>query len=259
MALHEEWSNGGREVRAAGPAPLAPGTVERRGTDHAEMVYVPAGTFWMGSGEDDQDAKGDERPRHQITLPAFWLDKTPVTNAQFARFIQATGYTAEGDWQNYDADKDTHPVVAVTWADAQAYCRWAQKRLPTEAEWEYAARGTDGRKYPWGNTWDKSRANSNESGHKNATPVGAYPTGASPFGLLDMAGNVREWTSTLYKPFPYVATDGREDPNASGPRVIRGGSWSNYPGFLRSAYRYWGAPTNRNNIVGFRCAQDADR
>lgn len=148
-----------------------PGAVQRRGTDNAEMLFIPAGTFTMG--DTHGGGGGDEKPAHQVTVAPFWLDKAPVTNAQFTRFVQATGYKAKGKWQDcYTRGKDTHPVVNVTWSDALAYCTWAGKHLPTEAEWEYAARGTDGRKYPWGNEWEISRANSKESIIKDTTPVG---------------------------------------------------------------------------------------
>jgi formylglycine-generating enzyme required for sulfatase activity len=233
---------------------LRAGSLQRRGKDNAEMVYIPAGTFTMG--DTHGDGFGDEKPAHQVTLDAFWIDRTEVTNAQYARFVQASTSRPQGDWQREAAGKDLHPVVNVTWQDAVAYCRWADKRLPTEAEWEYAARGTDGRKYPWGNTWEDSRARfSGNQGNQTTAPVGSYPTGASPFGLLDLAGNVWEWTSSLYKPYPYVATDGREDLSASGSRVIRGGSWIFNPWNLRAAYRAGTDPALRNDFQGFRCSQ----
>jgi formylglycine-generating enzyme required for sulfatase activity len=227
---------------------LRAGTIQRRGKDNAEMVFVPAGTFTMG--DTHGDGYPDEKPTHPVSLPAFWLDRTEVTNAQFARFIQA-GNTAQGDWRQYASGKDQHPVVNVTWPDAVAYCRWAAKRLPTEAEWEYAARGTDNRKFPWGNAFEDNRGRF--SGR--TAPVGSYPSGASPFGVLDLAGNVWEWVASLSRPYPYSATDGREDLSAAGGRVIRGGSWSYVPRDLRSAARDRGDPADRSVDLGFRCAQ----
>ena len=231
-----------------------PATVQRRGNDNAERVYIPAGTFTMGDSHGDGDP--NEKPTHQVTITAFWLDRTEVTNAQFARFVLASSSKPQEDWLKYAAGKTQHPVVEVTWHDAVAYCTWADKRLPTEAEWEYAARGTDGRKYPWGNTWEDTRGRFGDNkGDQTTAPVGSYPTGASPFGAFDLAGNVGEWTSSLDKPYPYVATDGRENPTASGYRVIRGGSWVDDPRGLRSAGRDGGDPAFRGIGLGFRCAQ----
>ncbi len=221
------------------------------------MVYIPAGTFTMG--DTHGDGLSNEKPAHQVTLDALWIDRTEVTNTQFARFVQGSSYRPQGDWQKYGTGNNQHPVVEVTWHDAVAYCRWADKRLPTEAEWEYAARGTDGRKYPWGDTWEGSRARfSGNRGRETTAPMGSYPTGASPFGVLDLAGNVWEWVSSVYKPYPYVATDGREDPTALGWRVMRGGSWTNMPRALHSTTRVRGVPVpyGGNDNRGFRCAQD---
>jgi hypothetical protein len=150
---------------------------------------------------------------------------------------------------------DDHPIVNVSWHDAIAYCDWAGARLPTEAEWEKAARGVDGRKYAWGNEWDAGKCNNWEAGLKQTTPVGSYPQGVSPYGVHDMSGNVLEWCSSLFKPYPYRA-DGRENLNAEGSRVLRGGSWLTTPIFVRVAIRFWNAPDFRNYIVGFRCVRN---
>jgi formylglycine-generating enzyme required for sulfatase activity len=222
----------------------------------AEMVYMPSGSFTMG--DIHGDGKFHEVPTHRVSVEAFWLDRTEVTNVQFARFAQTTGHRPEGwlQWQDEAPGKDTHPVVNVPWRDAFAYCGWAGKRMPTEAEWEYAARGTDGRKYPWGNTWEDSRARfSGNRGSEETAPVGSYPTGASPFGVLDMAGNVWEWTSSLEWRYPYSARDGREDPSLSGVRVLRGGGWISSAWNLRTSDRYGVNPQMRNGVIGFRCAQ----
>jgi serine/threonine-protein kinase len=231
-----------------------PGAIQRRGLDNAEMVYIPAGTFTMG----DTHGEGlpNERPGHPVSLPAFWVDRTEVTNTQFVQFARAAGFRPRPALLREAQGKADHPVVHVTWEDAVAYCRWAGKRLPTEAEWEYAARGTDGRRYPWGDTWDPSRARfEGNNGGQTTAPVGSYPAGASPFGVLDLAGNVWEWTSSLERPYPYVASDGREDPAAPGQRVTRGGGWRFRPGALRTTVRWGLEPTNQRPVIGFRCAQ----
>ena len=224
------------------------------GKDGAEMVLVPAGEFWMGSG--DGDDLGDEGPRHRLALRAFYIDKHPVTNAQYKRFLSETGHREPEYWSNQQFNQPDQPAVGVAWDDAQAYCRWAGERLPTEAEWEKTARGPDGRKYPWGNKWDAKRANSKEGGAGKPTPFGSYPEGESPYGAHDMAGNIWEWTSSLYRPYPYQADDGREDSKSQDKRVVRGGSWEDGPRTLRVSCRAHNSPSSRNFNVGFRCARD---
>jgi formylglycine-generating enzyme required for sulfatase activity len=212
------------------------------------MVLIPAGEFIMGKGGE----------QHRVYLDAYWIDQYPVTVARYRLFCQATGRQEppppRWGW------KEDHPIVNVSWHDAVAYCDWAGVRLPTEAEWEKAARGTDGRKYPWGNEWDGSKC-ANSVGSNNlhsAVPVGSYPQGASPFGVHDMAGNVWEWCSSLCEPYPYKADDGREGrgKDVAGGRVLRGGSWFNYHvSLFRCADRDGLAPVNWNFFGGFRCAQ----
>ena len=183
-----------------------------------EMILIPAGEFLMGSDPSkDKQAQKNEQPQHRLSLSDYYIAKTPVTNAQYEAFVKATGHRQPNHWGNGQPPKDEadHPVVYVYWKDAVAYCRWLAEatgkpyRLPTEAEWEKAARGPDGRIYPWGNEWDSKRCNTAEGGKRSTTPVGAYPAGASPYGVLDMAGNVWEYCATKWgKPYPY---DVKED------------------------------------------------
>ena len=240
----------------AQPAGPRPGQTQKRGKDEAEMALVPAGSFTMGDTFGDGDPA--EKPTASVALKAFWLDRFEVTFDQFAKFVQAGGYKPQGNWEQLRSRGGNHPVINVTWNDAVAYCRWADKYLPSEAEWEYAARGTEGRKYPWGSQWDPNRARfRGNKGTATAAPVGSYPNGASPFGIQDLAGNVWEWTASLEKPYPYVATDGREDLRTGGSRVTRGGSWLGDSEFLRTTARDFLSPTSKNDKLGFRCAQQA--
>ncbi len=224
------------------------------------MVYVPAGEFVMGSASDDAEAENDEKPQHRVMLDAYWIDKTEVTNDQYRKCVESTSCAIPiGINIDYsDASKGKHPVVYMSWDDAMAYCEWAGRRLPSEAEWEMAARGTDRRKYPWGNTTpDTMLANfGNNVGGTSA--VGSYPAGASPYGALDMAGNVWEWLndwhgSGYYSNSPVANPPGEEE-SAVG-RVLRGGSWRDESGRVRSANRGWNYPYRRDDDNGFRCAR----
>jgi len=237
--------------------------------DDKEMVYIPAGDFLMGSDEN----LDNESPAHTVHVDAFYIDRYPVTNEEYKRFVDATGHPApcydvtwaQPEGYNWDPDertppegKEKHPVVLVSWEDARAYAAWAGKRLPTEAEWERAARGTDGRRWPWGSEFVEGRCNTAESGVNGTTPVGQYsPAGDSPEKVVDMVGNVWEWTSSLFRPYPYDANDGRESREASGWRVLRGGSWFNDLDRARCTARLDGDFLFFNN-VGFRCAVSAE-
>jgi eukaryotic-like serine/threonine-protein kinase len=225
--------------------------------DGMTLVYVPDGEFLMGS---DSGLKED-KPAHTVDLDAFWIDQTEVTNGMYANCVQDGSCTQPSNITHFsDANYANHPVVYVSWNDANQYCTWVGRRLPTEAEWEKAARSTDKRVYPWGDTIDCSLANywGKENGCVGDTiTVGNYPAGVSPSGALDMAGNVLEWTSSLFKPYPYSATDGREDLSASGTRVLLGGSWNVTSDLIRLARRHWYLPLIRHNYVGFRCAMSA--
>jgi formylglycine-generating enzyme required for sulfatase activity len=216
---------------------------EITGKDGAPMVLVPAGEFIMGSN----DGGADEKPERRVTLEAFYMDKYEVTTTRYAAFMQATGRKEPGHWNEVRlASHGDRPVVGVTWHDADAYCRHYSKRLPTEQEWEKAARGTDGRKYPWGNDEPTSlHANFGKSGFNDygvLVNVGSLEEGKSPYGIYDMAGNVWEWTSSDYD---------------SNNKVLRGGSWLYVARYLVSTYRNRNLPTLRTSAVGFRCAQDA--
>ncbi len=231
------------------------------------MVYVPSGQFQMGSS----DGASDEKPVHTVVLDGFWRDRTPVTDAQFVLFLNARGNQKERgvDWLKLSASRierrggqyqsksgyDDHPVVGVTWYGAAAYAQWARARLPTEAEWEYAARGPQGRVYPWGDTFDRTRLNCKETGIGGTTPVGNYPTGASWCGALGLAGNVWEWVADWHGRYPSERQDNPPGPASGQYRVLRGGSWRFGSGDVRGAFRDLYGPTSRFADVGFRCCR----
>jgi formylglycine-generating enzyme required for sulfatase activity len=213
------------------------------------ICNVPAGIFQMGSDPSrDAGARDEEFPPHLVTLPSFQIAKYPVTVAEYACFVH-TGYkepwgsSSFSDWKA-QLQRPDHPVVNVTGFDAVAYAAWLTRLtgqpwgIPSEAEWEKAARGTDGRIYPWGDTFDPSLCYTREVSRGDETiPVGSYPSGASPYGVQDTAGNVSDWTRSRPKLYPYIANDGREAPDANGRRVVRGGSWLSHSGGARVAAR----------------------
>jgi formylglycine-generating enzyme required for sulfatase activity len=245
-----------------------------------ELIEIPEGPFLMGSSRDDPDAIDDEKPQHRLHLPTYWIGKTPVTNAQFRPFVKGDGYTnraywSDAGWQWRTIEKRTQPyywndkkwngaaqpVVGITWYEAAAYCRWLSAQtgdnycLPSEAEWEKAARGTDGRSYPWGNEApDKSQANFDRAVGRT-TPVGSYPAGASPYGVLDMAGNVWEWTRSEYRDYPYDPDDGREEGSkpAGNRFTLRGGSWRHDRIYVRCAARIRLDPVNGGLNINLGC------
>jgi formylglycine-generating enzyme required for sulfatase activity len=247
-------------LRVIKPTELVrPIVLERVQLFEPEMVLIPAGEFLMGSDPSvDKDAWDNEQPQSTLYLLDYYLAKTPVTNAQYAAFVQATDYRQPKHWEDEEPPKgeEDHPVVWITWYDAMAYCYWLAEAtgkpysLPSEAEWEKGARGSDGRIYPWGNQWDAERCNSKEGGKKDTTPVGAYPQGASPYGLLDMAGNLWEWTRSIWKGYPYDPKDGREDLASKYYRVLRGGSFSNNERFVRCSSRRWSYPDLFGGLIG---------
>jgi formylglycine-generating enzyme required for sulfatase activity len=219
-----------------------------------DWVEIPGGEAPVGRDAVGYrgDALADELPRHVVDVAGFELSRTPVTNAQYAEFVAESRAEAPADWADTrpPADRRDHPVTWVDWHDADAFCRWAGGRLPTEAEWEKAARGTDGRIYPWGDEPDERRAVVGRGiKHGSPAPVGARAEAASPYGLLDMAGNVWEWTASWYGPYPGPPADGSE-------RVLRGGSYAS-PGlrWARCASRSRSHPSRRQAHIGFRVAR----
>jgi len=248
------------------PTSASAGDTWTRTTDGAVMVYVPAGEFLMGSTADDIDALlaqysnckrewiADEQPQHTVFLDAFWIDRTEVTNAQYRECVEAGACEEPGCWDDSDLNAPNQPVVCMCWADAQDYAAWVGGRLPKEAEWEKAARGTDGRIYPWGNSPpDCDRANYEGCAGK-PLPVGSHPDGASPYGVLDMAGNVREWVADWYDADYYSQSPLRnpQGPESGSFRVLRGASFNYYQWVVRCAVRDGNYPLNEGWDVGFR-------
>jgi formylglycine-generating enzyme required for sulfatase activity len=249
-----------------------------------DLVEIPAGTFSMGS-----NAIPDASPQHQLELEAFRIGKYPVTNVEYGEFVDEGGYlrqewwtemgwrwlqsrpqTEPGFWREPYFNEDRQPVVGVSWYEAVAYCRWLSGttmrsfRLPTEAEWEKAARGAnDARRFPWGDRYEPGRANTGEAGIGSTARVDAYPRGASPYGVLDLAGNVFEWTSSkwgrnwqeLEYLYPYRADDGREEEEGSAARVMRGGSWFNSFVEAQISRRARFLPGSRGSNIGFRVVE----
>jgi formylglycine-generating enzyme required for sulfatase activity len=226
-----------------------------------ELILIPAGEFLMGSDKIiDKSADDNEQPQHTVNLLEYYISKTPVTNAQYASFTAAIDHHAPYHWKRGQppGGKEDHPAVVVSWHDAMAYCEWLAVitgkayRLPTEAEWEKAARGADGRIYPWGNQWDPKRCNSQEGGPGRTTAVGQYsPQWDSLYGCVDMVGNVWEWCHSSYKSYPYDPDDDREDPEARGDRVLRGGAFATQRP-VRCAARRGNPQINRYYDIGFR-------
>jgi formylglycine-generating enzyme required for sulfatase activity len=229
------------------------------------MALVPEGDFAMGS--DSGQALEDERPKHEVWLDRFHIDLYEVTTAQYAAFLAAEKRPAPWLWESVDLGLHRdRPVIGVDWQDADAYCRWAGKRLPTEAEWEKAARGTDGRLYPWGNQDPTALLANFALGARFSysqvlMPVDGYEPGRSPFGVYHMAGNVWEWTQDWYGAQYYQTS---QTHNPTGPaqgefKVLRGGSWSDLPKYLLTYGRFKLPPGTRNSYTGFRCAKSDGR
>jgi formylglycine-generating enzyme required for sulfatase activity len=232
--------------------------------DGAAIILIPAGEFSMGSPE--HRGSIEEKPQHRVYLDAYYIYKCEVTNGQFRRFVSESGYDAEGSWKDYAvAGRDNHPVVCVTWNDAKAYCEWAGGSLPTEAQWEKAARGADGRTWPWGNKWNGKESNWGKGPKvhgradiwkgRGTAPTGSYPNDVSPYGVHDMAGNVGEWCGDWYGEKYYLESPLK---NPGGPgtgemRVVRLGNWfSSQAEVFRCAQRDGYFPDRWLNFLGFR-------
>jgi formylglycine-generating enzyme required for sulfatase activity len=234
-----------------------------------EMTYIPSGEFLMGSNDrtpSEGSGNADEGPLHKVYVRAYYIDKYEITNAQYKAFADTTGQRSPRHWKEgdtYPSGKADHPVIYVSWFEANAYCHWVEKRLPTEAEWEKAARGTDALRFPWGNSFDPLKANTPQrwlalNQNADTMPVGSFEQGKSPYGVYDMAGNVYEWTSSWYKPYPNNGVHNVHYGEKN--KIVRGGSWYDCltygcglssPTFNRSRF----APAIRNKSFGFRCAK----
>ncbi len=235
------------------PTPLPVDIIDEKGV---KMVLIPAGEFTMGSEQVD-----DEKPVHSVLLDDYYIDIYEVTNASYSACVkdeicrppQELSSSARSDYFE-NPDYAEFPVVHVDWNMAQTYCEWRDANLPTEAMWEKAARGSTSPPvtYPWGENIDETFANFHQN-MGDTTTVGSYAKGKSIYGVFDLAGNVWEWVNSLYEPYPFDAADGREDLYATGPRVLRGGSWLNLEGNLRSSVRLRAGATSTSSYIGFRC------
>jgi formylglycine-generating enzyme required for sulfatase activity len=228
------------------------------------MVLIPAGEFLMGT----EDGLPDARPVHRVVLSSYWIDAYEVTNEQYRRCVKSGVCAPPKDRSAFDdAQQANHPVTNVTWSQARAFCQWNEKRLPTEAEWEKAARGTDGRRYPWGDAQGvidaivKQRTHNGEGrgGSVGVMPVGSFPQAASPYGVHELVGNVWEWVKDWYAEDFYATTPVHDPQGPLGGtfRVLRGGNWGENPLTLHAGHRGWDEMTYWGPALGFRCAADA--
>jgi formylglycine-generating enzyme required for sulfatase activity len=236
------------------------------GKDEAPMVLIPAGDFQMG--DSFNEGSSDQRPVHTVYLDAFHIDIYEVTNSQYKKFRDATGYKAPDYWTYLDFNTPNQPVVGVSWYDAKAYAEWAGERLPTEAEWEKAARGSlVGKRYPWGDTLTHDKVNYDRTGGKDiwdgTSPVGSFPPNG--YGLYDMCGNVEEWCADWYGD-EYYTNSPRSNPMGLNIEpgyisycVLRGGLWRSWAGSLTVAWRGHELPSDSSNSIGFRCVQDVPK
>ncbi len=232
----------------------------------ADMVYVPAGEFSMGTNNVDSSEfnqrdniplnANDARPQHKVATGAFFIDITEVTNAQYQKYCDATGVPTPPHWKDgkFAAEQGEFPVHHVNWYEANAYAKWAGKRLPTEIEWEKAARGTDSRRFPWGNDWN---GNNVVNGGDGPQAVGKRKDGASPYGALDMSGNVNEWTASWFDGYANAPT--KQPDFGTTLKVVRGGAWWSGESLGQTWYREVSRPQARLTMIGFRCVRDAEQ
>jgi eukaryotic-like serine/threonine-protein kinase len=258
------------EMPSSTPLPLV-----MKDKSNKEMILIPAGEFIMGSDNGDPN----EKPSHIVYLDTYYIDKTEVTNAEYILCVregicqQPLQITSRTRSQYYgDEQFDNYPVVNIDWGMAKSFCEWREARLPTEAEWEKAARGESGSIYPWGDVFSCHKGNFDDEetiddyfvpggpncdGYVDTSPVGSYPAGASPYGVLDMSGNVWEWVNSLSSPYPYKQDDGRESANSSNMRSIKGGAFTANDYYSRSPNRSSDLPIASDDTTGFRCAISA--
>ena len=227
--------------------------------DGSVLVHVPEGEFEMGSAEGK--GSSDERPKHRVKLSGYWIGVYAVTNAQYVKFMQATGHRAPDGEDHKQSGKAEHPVVNVSWDDAQAYAKWAGCELASEAQWERACRGPLGLEYPWGDEWDKAKCRNSETGGSETTSVVyGYPKGASGFGTYNQSGNVWEWCGDWYDGGYYGKSEGKDPKGPAGgsSRVYRGGGWRDVvPDDFRAAYRFCLDPGDRCDFLGLRLVRAA--